>query len=143
MIKKISTYIFSFALLAGSADAAEMKGYLNTGVWYLKTDARNNPDYVSNDGYGQSYVQGDFALLNANTSLDFLKLNDPSSSTDISIHLKARGLYDLLERTYTLAPNDKYRYQIDEANVELDFGKTNLWVGRHTLYEAGGLAWTG
>ncbi|MEZ4845745.1 MAG: hypothetical protein R2877_01875 [Bdellovibrionota bacterium] len=127
------------ALLAGSAEATEMKGYLNTGVWYLKTDAQSSPDYVSNDGYGQSYVQGNFALLNANTSLDFLKLNSPSSSTEINVHLKARGLYDLLDRTYTLSPSDKDRYQIDEANIELDFGKSNLWLGRHTIYEAGGL----
>lgn len=138
-MKSISTYIFAFIFCACSAQAAEMRGYLNTGVWYLKTDATSNPDYISNDGYGQSYVQGNFALLNANTSLDFLKLNDPTSNTDISIHLKARGLYDLLDRTYSLAPDDKYRYQIDEANVQMDFGKTNLWLGRHTIYEAGGL----
>lgn len=140
--KRGQILFFSFILmtmLVNSAYAVEMKGYLNTGIWYLKNDLASDPTYTSNDGYGQSYVQGDFSMLNASLKLDFLQLNDPNSSSKISAHLKARGLYNLQDNPYSLAPPNRYRYQFDEANVEINSGITDLWIGRHTLYEAGGV----
>jgi hypothetical protein len=139
MMKRIGKYIFAAALMTTYAHAAEVQGYLNTGVWYLKNNAASNPNFVLSDGYGQNYVQGNFALLNANLTMDVIKLSDPSSNVQTSLHLKARGLYDLLDRTYSLAPDDKYRYQLDETNVQFTMGGTNLWIGRHTVYEAGGI----
>jgi hypothetical protein len=139
--KLIKSFLSSafLILISSIAQATDVQGYLNTGVWYLKNDLASNPAYISADNYGQSYVQGDFALFNANLTLDALHMNDPGSDVDIGIHLKGRALYNLLDHDYTLAPNDKYRYQLDETNVQFAFRNADLWVGRHTVYEAGGI----
>lgn len=140
MMKRIFTYALVGALLSTfNAHATEVRGSLNTGVWYLKNDLANNPDYLSADSYGQSYVQGDFALANANLTLDALHMNRPGASTDISLHFKGRGLYDILDRSYSLAPDDRYRYQLDETNVQFGMRSMDLWLGRHTIYETGGV----
>ncbi len=138
MKRQWRTYFFAI-LFIPSVQAVEIQGYLNTGVWYLKNNVASDANYVFNDSYGQSYVQGNFAMLNANLNMDIIKLEDPSSSVTKSIHLKALGLYDLLDHPYSLAPEDPYRYQFDEANVQLGFKKVDLWIGRHTIYESGGI----
>lgn len=141
MMKRLFSYAACAWMLGTfSAEAApDIRGYLNTGIWYLKNDLANNPSYVSADSYGQAYVQGDFALFNASLNFDALHLQNPQSRTDISLHFKARGLYDLLNRSYSLAPDDRYRYQFDETNLQLGMKNMDLWLGRHTVYEVGGI----
>jgi hypothetical protein len=132
-------FFFLLLLLSIPAGATEIDGYLNTGVWYLKNNIADNPDYTADDDYGNSYVQNDFALFNASLNFNALGLNDPSSGYKINAHLKGRALYKLLDSEYTLAVPDKYRYQLDETNIEYEAKKFNLWVGRHTVYETGGV----
>lgn len=139
--KKLQKLLLCLSIIAASpgASAVEMKGYINTGIWYLKNDLDSSTTFIANDGYGQSYVQGDFSMFNASFRLDFLNLNDPNSSTKMKAHLKGRFLYNLQNNPYSLATPDRYRYQFDEVNVEINSGMTDLWIGRHVLYEAGGV----
>ena len=141
MMRKVSAYILCVLISAWATSslAEETHGYINTGFWFMKNDLASNPTYTATDGYGNSYVQGDFGMFNADATIDFLHLNDPRSKTDISVHLKGRFLDNVLGNPYTLAPDDKYRYQADEANVEINSGSTDILIGRHTIYESGGV----
>lgn len=126
-------------LFSNFSYATEVRGYLNTGVWYLKNDLASNPVYVSADGYGQSYVQGSFTLVNANLDMNILHMNDPDSDVEVGANIKGRGLFNPFEHQYSLAPPNKYRYQADEANIQLGLKSSDLWFGRHTIYETGGV----
>lgn len=134
--------VFAFLVvffMTATVFGTELKGYLNTGVWYLKNNLASDPNFITDDGYGQSYVQGDFALFNANANFDFLHLNNPSASTQVSAHLKGRFLYNLMDNPYSLSPSERYRYQTDEANVQTESNMMDLWIGRHTVYETDGI----
>lgn len=141
MRKNILTYLAlaTVSLFAQQAMASEVKGYLNTGVWYLKNDLESSPNFIASDGYGNSYVQGDYTLFNASLDLDVLKMNDPNSGTDISAHIKGRALLNPFDHQYSLGMPDKYRYQADELNIQLGRAAADYWIGRHTIYETGGI----
>lgn len=146
MMKSIATYAICVSMICSSAFAKinrdqNIKGSLQTGIWYLKNNVSDYSDnattYTAQDGYGNSYVQDDYMLFHARMKLDTGKKKDP-----FRMHAHGRFLYNIKDTNYTIGINERYRYQFKELNVELNeaIGKSQIFLGRKTNYQVGGIS---
>ena len=121
--------------------AVELKGGMHAGFWYLKNNVDQSENYLSQDGYGNSYVQGQYTLLNLRLKMDVLDLTESESQKKTNLHFKTRALINPFEHQYSLAVPDRYRFQVDTAAIEFENLARNfdLWLGRQIIEEMGGI----
>ncbi|MCB1198650.1 MAG: hypothetical protein KDK51_09770, partial [Deltaproteobacteria bacterium] len=145
MNRRLWTYVFVSLFLplqvwAKINNDQQVNGSLETGFWYVANDvsafAEDGASYTSQDNYGETYVQDSYMLFHARLKLDTGKKRDP-----FRFHTQTRFLYNLKDRNYTLGINERYRYQFNELNVELNeaIGKSQIFLGRKTNYQVGGI----
>ncbi|MFH1263338.1 MAG: hypothetical protein V1495_07865 [Pseudomonadota bacterium] len=127
-------------LLAVPAGATEVHGGGELGFWYLQNDVSDAAGFQLDDGYGAIYVQRRYMLGNLHLKLDALDLGN-GSNTKYNTHFDGRVLWNINHHADSLAIPDRTRQQVDELSLEAaGIGeRTDLWLGRQTLYEAGGV----
>lgn len=123
------------------SEAAELHGNGNFGFWYVGNNVSNGNGFLVDDGYGSTYVQNHYMLANLGLRLDAKNILERASGLKLHAHVKGRLLWNLGKNSYALAIPDKTRQQIDDFSLELVgvASSLDLWFGRQTLYEAGGV----
>jgi hypothetical protein len=140
MIRRAALCFVLFVSLAVPAEATEVRGGGELGFWYLQNDVSGAAGFQLDDGYGATYVQRRYMLGNLHLKMDALDLGD-GSSTKYNTHFDGRVLWNINHHADSLAIPDRTRQQVDELSLEAaGIGeRTDLWLGRQTLYEAGGV----
>lgn len=136
----VLTALFSFLAWRG-AQATEVHGTGELGLWYLQNNVADSAAFVADDNVGVSYVEKRYTLANFGLRLEALDLLNGGENPKLNTRFKGRLLWNVGEHGTSLGVPDKTRQQIDEFSAEIaGIGEgVDLWVGRQTLYEAGGI----
>jgi hypothetical protein len=127
-------------LLSMGAEAADLRGGADLGFWFLSGNFSDAPGVPVDDGYGSTYLQDRYTLGNLGLRLDVLNLTDRSEGMQLNARTKGRILWNPEGKGHTLGFEERTRQQIDELSLEWSglAGAFDLWIGRQTIYEAGG-----
>lgn len=142
-IKTLAVWSFvSLAIFAPStAWPTVTKGSADLGFWFITNNVSNASGFLADDGVGQSYVKNNYLLFNLGLRLTSFNLFDSSSATKINAHARGRALINLKNNFYTYGVPNRSRQQMDELALEFEkiMPTTDLWIGRQTIYETGGM----
>ncbi len=140
--KSLFSCLFLVGVLgfATNSRAAELSGNIQLGLWYLQNNISSVSGFLPDDQYGSSYIHDHYALMNWRTRAQVKNLLGSSTRSRLNAHVDGRILINLLNDDYAFGVPNRTRQQIDEMAFEWSEVSTDLdlWVGRQTLYPAGG-----
>ncbi|MCI5071707.1 hypothetical protein MRY82_02035 [bacterium] len=121
----------------------QFNGHLNLGYWSVRQNTLDQDNALQNDGVGLDYLQDRYRLLMLDLRLYQQKTISNTKQTNFRFVGKSR--FNLDESAYSLAYNQKNRYDIRELSLEYKnlFAGHDFWLGRQIVFQSGGMRFDG